>query len=226
MTTHTLVAYYSTYGHVYRMAQAVAEGAASVPDAEVRLRRIPELEQARRALSSEEAYVRFQQQQAEIPEVTHDDLRWADGIAWGTPTRYGNMAAQMKEFIDTTGALWAKGELEDKATGMFVSTATIHGGHETTIITGLVPLLHLGMVFVGTPYGQNPQLLAAEGIGGSPYGPGTVTAPDGSRQPTEVELATARNLGRRLTHVAGRLRKLRGSAAAGEQAEAERHKGG
>jgi NAD(P)H dehydrogenase (quinone) len=121
------------------MAQAVAEGAATVPDAKVRLRRIPELEEARRALSAEEAYVRSQQQQAEIAEATHDDLRWADGIAWGTPTRYGNMSAQMKAFIDTTGALWVKGELEDKATGMFVSTATIHGGHETTIITGLVP---------------------------------------------------------------------------------------
>jgi NAD(P)H dehydrogenase (quinone) len=125
------------------------------------------------------------------------------------------MSAQMKEFIDTTGALWMKGELEDKATGMFVSTATIHGGHETTIITGLVPLLHLGMVFVGTPYGQNPQLMAAEGIGGSPYGPGTVTGPDGSRQPTDLELATARNLGSRLAHVAGRLKDMRRSVAHG-----------
>jgi NAD(P)H dehydrogenase (quinone) len=104
VTTNALVAYYSTYGYIYRMAQAVAEGAAGVPDAEVRLRRIPELEEARRALSSEEAYLRSQQLQAEIPEATHDDLRWADGIAWGTPTRYGNMSAQMKEFIDTTGA--------------------------------------------------------------------------------------------------------------------------
>jgi NAD(P)H dehydrogenase (quinone) len=211
VTTNALVAYYSIYGYIYRMAQAVAEGAAGVPDAEVRLRRIPELEEARRALSPEEAYLRSQQLQAEIPEATHTDLRWADGIAWGTPTRYGNMSAQMKEFIDTTGALWMKGELEDKATGMFVSTATIHGGHETTIITGLVPLLHLGMIFVGTPYGQNPQLLAADGIGGSPYGPGTVTGPDGSREPTEVELATARNLGSRLARVAGRLKELRRS---------------
>jgi len=155
VTTNTLVAYYSTYGHIYRRAQAVAEGAKSVPDAEVRLRRIPELEEARRALSSEEAYLRSQQLQAEIPEI--------------------------------------------------------HGGHETTIITGLVPLLHLGMIFVGTPYGQNPQLLAADGIGGSPYGPGTVTGPDGSREPTEVELATARNLGSRLARVAGRLKELRRS---------------
>ena len=127
-------------------------------------------------------------------------------------TRYGNMSAQMKEFIDTTGALWEKGELEDKATGMFVSTATIHGGQETTIITGLVRLLHLGMIFVGTPYGQNPQRLAAEGIGGSPYGPGTVTGQDGSRQPAEVELATAHSLGRRVTHLARLLKELRRNA--------------
>jgi NAD(P)H dehydrogenase (quinone) len=219
--TNTLVAFYSTYGHVYRMAQAVAEGAKAVPDADVRLRRIPELVEARLALLSNEAYVRSQEEQAEIFEATHDDLRWADGIAWGTPTRYGNVAAQVKQFIDTTGELWMSGELEDKATGMFISTASIHGGQETTIITGLVPLLHLGMVFVGTPYGQNPQLLTADGIGGSPYGPGTLAGPDGSRQPVEEELATARNLGRRLAQVAGCLRELRRSAAQGSQAEAQ-----
>ena len=139
------------------MALAVAEGAESVPDITVRLRRIAELEEARKALSAQDAYVRAQQAQADIPAVTHDDLRWADGIAWGTPTRYGNMSAQMKQFVDTTGGLWLKGELEDKATGVFTSTASIHGGQETTILTALVPLIHLGMVFVGTPYGQNPQ---------------------------------------------------------------------
>ena len=143
----------------------------------------------------------------------HDDLRWADGIAWGTPTRYGNMSAQMKQFVDTTGGLWLKGELEDKATGIFTSTATIHGGQETTILTALVPLIHLGMVFVGTPYGQNPQILVTDGIGGSPYGPGTLAGTDGSRQPVEAELTTARNLGSRLARVAGRLKDLRLSRA-------------
>jgi NAD(P)H dehydrogenase (quinone) len=219
--TNTLVAFYSTYGHVYRMAQAVAEGAKALPNADVRLRRIPELAEARLALLSNEAYLRSQEEQAEIREATHDDLRWADGIAWGTPTRYGNVTAQMKQFIDTTGALWTSGELEDKATGMFISTASIHGGQETTIITGLVPLLHLGMVFVGTPYGQNPQLLTTDGIGGSPYGPGTLAGTDGSRQPTEEELAIARNLGRRLAQVAGCLKELRPSAADGSPAEAQ-----
>jgi NAD(P)H dehydrogenase (quinone) len=104
MTTNLLVPFYSTYGHIHRMARAVVEGAESVADTTVRLRRIPELEEARKALSAQDAYVRAQQAQAEIPEVTHDDLRWADGIAWGTPTRYGNMSAQMKQFVDTTVA--------------------------------------------------------------------------------------------------------------------------
>ena len=122
MTANILVAFYSTYGHIHRMALAVAEGAEGVSDTTLRLRRIPELEEARKALSGQDAYVRAQQAQADIPAVTHDDLRWADGIAWGTPTRYGNMSAQMKQFIDTTGGLWLKGELEDKATGIFTST--------------------------------------------------------------------------------------------------------
>jgi len=125
--------------------------------------------------------VRAQQAQADIPAVTHDDLRWADAIAWGTPTRYGNMSAQMKQFVDTTGGLWLKGELEDKATGIFTSTATIHGGQEkTTILT---------------------------------YGPGTLAGTDGSRQPVEAELTTARNLGSRLARVADRLKDLRASRA-------------
>src|SRR5262249_16915059 len=117
----------------------------------VRLCRIAELEEARKALSAQDSYVQAQHKQANIPIVTHDDLRWPHGIAWGTPTRYGNMSAQMKQFVDTTGGLWLKGELEDKATGIFTSTATIHGGQETTILTALCPLIHLGMVFVGTP---------------------------------------------------------------------------
>ena len=106
MTTTVLIAFYSTYGHIHRMALAVAEGAEGVPDTAVKLRRIAELEEARKVLAGQDAYLRAQQAQADIPVVTHDDLRWADGIAWGTPTRYGNMSAQMKQFIDTTGSLW------------------------------------------------------------------------------------------------------------------------
>ena len=208
MKSKVLVAYYSSYGHTYEMAQAVAEGAKQA-GAQVRLRRIPELEDARKAMASQTAYVDAQKRQAEVEIVTHDDLRWADGIAWGTPTRYGNMTAQMKQFIDTTGGLWAKGELEDIATGIFTSTATIHGGSESTILTSLVPLLHLGMVFVGTPYGENPQIMTTEGEGGSPYGPATLAGNDGKRTPSEDELTTARNLGGRIARVAAAMHIVR-----------------
>lgn len=221
MSANVLIAYYSTYGHVHQMADAVEEGASRVSGAEVRVRRIPEIPAARDAMSADENYVAAQRAQEVHPEVTHDDLRWADGIVWGTPTRYGNMAAQMKQFLDTTGSLWQNGELEDKATGIFTSTATIHGGQESTILTGLVPMLHLGMIFVGTPYGQNPQILVTDGIGGSPYGPGTIAGPDGSRQPVDSELTTARNLGSRLARVGAALRGLRGGQEHGQQEDAE-----
>jgi NAD(P)H dehydrogenase (quinone) len=209
MPANILVVYYSTYGHVYRMAQAVVQGAQSSGDADVRLRRVAELEEARKYLSTQEAYRKAQETQKDVPIVTHDDLRWADGICWGTATRYGNMTAQMKQFLDTTGSLWLKGELEDKPAGIFTSTGTIHGGQETTIITSLVPLLHLGMIFVGTPYGQNPQILTTDGIGGSPYGPATMAGGDGSRQPVEAELTTAHNLGLRVARVAGLVKPMR-----------------
>lgn len=207
--TRVLVAYYSSYGHTWKMARAVAEGARSVAGTKVLLRRIPELEDARQAMSSQDAYIQAQKAQADVEEVTLDDLRSADGVAFGTPTRYGNMTAQMKQFIDTTGPLWQEGALEDRAAGVFTSTATIHGGQESTILTSLVPLLHLGYVFVGTPYGQNEQIMTDDGIGGSPYGPATIAGGDGSRQPEERELQTARNLGIRVAKVAAALKAMR-----------------
>src|SRR5215213_7979328 len=210
MPTNVLVVYYSSYGHVHQMAQAVAEGARSVQGAEVRLRRIPELEGARQAMSSQPPYVEAQKRQSDLEEATLDDLRWADGICWGTPTRYGNMIAQMSHFIGTTGQLWLKGEVEMKAAGVFTSTSTIHGGQESTVLTSFVPLLHLGMVIVGTAYGENPHILTTDGIGGSPYGPGTLAGPDNSRNPEERELTTARNLGSRVARVAGATKALRG----------------
>ena len=220
MSAKVLIAYYSTYGHVHTMAQAVEEGVNRVSGAELRVRRIPEIPAAREAMSSDENYLAAQRAQEEHPEVTHDDLRWADGIIWGTPTRYGNMTAQMKQFLDTTGSLWQNGELEDKATGIFTSTATIHGGQETTILTSLVPLIHLGMVFVGTPYGQNPHILTTEGVGGSPYGPSTMADGDGSRQPVEDELLTARNLGERVAHVSAHMSEVRAQRSQGQQQNA------
>lgn len=209
MPAKVLVVYYSSYGHVYQMAQSVVLGAKNVENTEVRLRRIAELPEAQRAMSTQEAYVRAQEAQAVEREATLDDLCWADGICWGTPTRYGNMSAQMKQFIDSTGPLWLEGALEDKPAGVFTSTATIHGGQESTVITAMVPLLHLGMILVGTPYVQNPQIMVVDAIGGSPYGPGTLAGPDGSRFPVDSELETARNLGIRVARVAAYLRAMR-----------------
>lgn len=208
MATNILVTFYSMYGHTHTLADAVREGAEAVDGTELRVRRIPEFDPLRAQLADNEAYRKAQEAMDALGEVTHDDLRWADGILWGTPTRYGNMTAQMKQVIDSTLDLWLNGELENKATGIFTSTASIHGGQETTILASLPPLIHLGMIFVGVRYSQNPQLLTTEGEGGSPYGPGTLAGADGSRRPIENELTTARSLGRRVAEVAARLKDL------------------
>lgn len=209
MATNVLVVFYSSYGHVHKLAEAVGEGAKKAADTDVRLRRIPELEAARAGMSKQPPYVAAQEAMKQIPECTQDDLRWANGICWGTPTRFGNMTAQMKQFIDGLGGMWMKGELEDKPCGVFTSTGTVHGGQESTILTTMIPLLHLGMIFVGTPYGENPNILVTDGVGGSPYGPSTMAGADGSRQVAPTELQTAQNLGNRVARVAARLKNLR-----------------
>src|SRR5918997_3007135 len=185
MPTNVLVAYYSLHGHVEALARAVGAGAESVRNTAVRLRRLPDNGDAKPL-------------RGPVDEATLDDLRWADGIAWGTPTRYGTMATPMKRFLDEMVEIWTRGELEDKPTGVFTSSASIHGGQESTILTTLVPLLHFGMIFVGTPYVQNPQILSADAVGGSPYGPSTVAGLDAKRLVPEVDLLTARNLGVRI----------------------------
>lgn len=206
--SRVVIAYYSSYGHTFEMAKAVAEGVKEA-GSEPLLRRVPELDDARAAMSSQPPYVEAQEAQKDIAEVTHDDLRQADGIIFGTPTRFGNMAAQLKQFLDTMGGLWMNGELEDKAGAVFTSTANTHGGMESTILTTMVPMLHFGLVLVGSPYSQNEQLTTSEGRGGSPYGPGTIAGADGSRMPTEEELQMCRNLGRRVSLVAEALRSMK-----------------
>jgi NAD(P)H dehydrogenase (quinone) len=195
VATKMLVVYYSLHGHVEALAHAVGGGAESVRNTEVRIRRVPDLD----ARPIERA----------VAEVTHDDVRWADGIAWGTPTRYGIMATPLKRFFDGMVDIWLRGELEDKPTGVFTSSASIHGGQESTILTTLVPLLHFGMIFVGTPYVQNPQILTTDGVGGSPYGPSTIAGADDKHGVVAVELLTARNLGVRIARVASALKIVR-----------------
>jgi NAD(P)H dehydrogenase (quinone) len=207
MSANIVIPYYSSYGTTHKLAEAVADGAEEVPGATVRRRRIPESPSAEEAMSGQDAYDAAQAEMEDIPRVEHDDLRWADGIIWGTPTRFGNMAAQVKQFIDTLGGMWFEGELEGKATGMFVSTGSIHGGQETTILSSLAPLIHLGMVFVGVRYSTNPQIMTTEGVGGSPYGPATMPREESDVEaPTPDERETARSLGERVARVATQLR--------------------
>lgn len=194
-----LVLYYSGYGHIERMAEAVAEGARSVEGTEVAIRRVPELvpeEIARKSgmkLEQAAPIARIQ----ELPEY--------DAIIFGTPTRFGNMAAQMRNFLDQTGGLWAKNALVGKVGSVFTSSATQHGGQESTILSTHTTLLHHGMVIVGLPYTCSAQTTLEEIAGGSPYGASTIAGGDGSRQPSELELDMARYQGRHVAHIAAKL---------------------
>jgi NAD(P)H dehydrogenase (quinone) len=198
-----LIVFYSTYGHVYKMAQAIAEGVKTVEGAEVEIRRVPETlpNEVLEKMGAVEAQKAFSQ----IPECTVDDLTKADAVIFGTPTRFGNMCGQMRQFLDATGQLWANGSLVGKVGSVFTSTATQHGGQESTILTFHVTLLHHGFVVVGLPYSFQGQMRMDEITGGSPYGASTIAGGDGSRLPSENELEAARFQGK---HVAGIASKL------------------
>ncbi|MCR8644089.1 NAD(P)H:quinone oxidoreductase [Paenibacillus sp. N1-5-1-14] len=207
--TNILIPYYSAYGHIYEMAKAVAEGASRVEGVEVRLVRIPEFDFLKEKMMSQPFYVQAHEAQSHIPEATHADLSWADGIIWGIPSRYGSMPAQVKQFLDSASWLWMKGDLEGKATAVFTSSGSIHGGQEATILTSFVPLMHFGMIFVGLPYAENPEQLTADGIGGSPYSASTVAGPDGTKTPDPRELTMAARLGTRVAKVSQPLQSLK-----------------
>src|SRR5436190_13509274 len=197
-----LICYYSTYGNVYKMANLVAEGVSQVPGAEAVIRTVPELiPQA--VIDSRPDMKAGRQMQKDVPLVTTDDFREAGAIAFGTPTRFGNVSSQLKNQIDQLTSLWLKGELEGKPAGVFVSTGSLHGGQETTILTLMAPLLHLGMILVGVPYSVQ-ELFMTEG-GGSPYGPGHVAGGENKRAIDPQEAAICRALGQRLAQVGLRL---------------------
>jgi NAD(P)H dehydrogenase (quinone) len=186
------------------MAQAAAEGAASAPDTEIELLQVPELMPPEALEKSGAALAR--KAFAHIPLARPEDLARADGIVFATPTRFGNISAQMRNFLDQTGPLWMKGALIGKPAAGIVSTATQHGGQESTLLGLITTLLHHGMIIVGLPYSE-PNLSKVERVsGGSPYGASTIAGPDGKRQPSEEELQLARALGRRLAEVAARLK--------------------
>lgn len=197
--TKILILYYSSYGHIERMAQAVAEGARSVEGTEVTIKRVPELvpeDVARRSgMKLDQA----------APIATVEELPRYDAIIFGTPTRFGNMASQMRNFLDRTGGLWASDALVGKVGSVFASSNTQHGGQESTILTFIPTLLHQGMVVVGLPYSCKAQTTMDEITGGSPYGASTIAGSDGSRQPSENELGMARFQGDHVARIAAKL---------------------
>ncbi len=200
-----LIVFYSTYGHVHAMAEAVAEGAGSIDGADVVLRRVPET--LPDGVLEQMGAVEAQQSMAAVPICTVEELASADAVIFGTPTRFGNMCGQMRQFLDATGQLWATGALVGKVGGVFTSTATQHGGQESTILSFHISLLHHGFIVVGLPYTFQGQMRIDEITGGSPYGASTIAGGSGERMPSENELEAARFQGR---HIASIARKLAG----------------
>jgi NAD(P)H dehydrogenase (quinone) len=201
--TKVLVLYYSSYGHIETMAHAVAEGAASVPGVTATVKRVAEIVPPEVAAASH-----FKTDQA-ASIATVDELADYDAIIIGTPTRFGNMAAQMKNFLDQTGALWFQGKLIGKVGGVFTSTATQHGGQESTILATITVLLHHGLLIAGLPYSFKEQMGLGEILGGSPYGASTIAGGDGSRQPSKIDLDGARFQGKHIAETAAALVKGR-----------------
>lgn len=198
-----LILYYSMYGHIHKMAQAVAEGAAEISGAEVVLRQVPET-------LSDEIIEKMgasasKKSMADVPIATVEELGSADAIIFGTPTRFGNMCGQMRQFLDATGQLWATGALVGKVGSVFTSSNTQHGGQESTILSFFNTLFHQGMVVAGLPYSFQGQTRVDEITGGSPYGASTIAGPQGERTPSENELDAARFQGRHVASIAAKL---------------------
>jgi NAD(P)H dehydrogenase (quinone) len=198
-----LVVYYSMYGHIYKMAQAVVEGVRRVEGIDVALRRVPETlsSEVLEAMGATEA----QRQQEHVAICTVDELGAADAVIFGTPTRFGNMCGQMRQFLDATGSLWVSNALVGKAGSVFTSSNTQHGGQESTILSFHNTLLHQGMIIIGLPYTFKGQRTMEAISGCSPYGASTIAGADGSRVPSENELTGARFQGERVAKIAKKL---------------------
>jgi NAD(P)H dehydrogenase (quinone) len=197
------VVFYSMYGHVWRLAEAIAEGARQVSGAEVALFQVPELVPEEALVKSGAKAAR--DQFAHIPVMEPDQLAEADALIFGTPTRFGNMCAQMRQFLDRTTRLWLSGALVGKVGSVFASTASQHGGQETTITSFHTTLLHHGMIIVGVPYTEQRLVVMDQVTGGTPYGATTLAGGDGKRMPSENELAIARFQGRHVAEIARKL---------------------
>ncbi|WP_243368715.1 NAD(P)H:quinone oxidoreductase [Fundidesulfovibrio soli] len=200
---NVLIVYYSMYGHIHTMAQAVAQGVAQVPGATPVLRRVPETLPPE--VLEKMGATQTQKLMANVPVCTVEELGKADAVIFGTPTRFGNMCGQMRQFLDATGGLWVQGALVGKVGSVFASSATQHGGQESTILTFHVTLLHQGMVIVGLPYAYQGQTGVEVVKGGSPYGASTIAGADGSRIPSEIDLEGAVWQGRHVAQIAAKL---------------------
>ena len=198
-----LIVYYSMYGHIYKMAEAIAEGVKQVKGAEAKIYRVPET--LPDDVLAKMGALDFQKKTASIPVCSADDLPSGDAIIFGAPTRYGNMCGQMRQFLDSTGKLWAKNLLVGKAASVFTSSATQHGGQESTILSFHTMLLHLGMIIIGLPYAFTGQMRIDEITGASPYGASTITGGQGERMPSANELDAARYQGKHVAQITAKL---------------------
>jgi len=203
------VIFYSKYGHTYRLAEAIAEGADEVQGGEVELLQVPEL--VPDLIPEKPGIKKAKEAFSHVPFAKPVDMVNADAIIFGTPTRFGNMCAQMSNFLEQTGSIWAQNTFAGKVGSAFTSSSTQHGGQETTLISFYITLLHLGMIIVGLPYSEIRQTTMSEITGGSPYGSSSITGSSGSRMPSENELAMARFQGRHVAIIAGKLANLSGS---------------
>lgn len=203
MSVKVQVIFYSVHGHIYRLAEAIAEGAREVPGAQVELLQVAET--LPQSILEKMGAVETKKSFAHVPIADPKRLGEADAILLGTPTRFGSATAQMLGFIDATGALWASGALIGKVGSAFTSTASQHGGQETTLTSMHTFFYHMGMVVTGVPYAAQELLNLAEITGGTPYGASTIAGPKGERQPTANELAIARYQGRHATQIAAKL---------------------
>jgi NAD(P)H dehydrogenase (quinone) len=198
-----LIVYYSTYGHIHKMAEAIAEGVGQSQGAEAVMRRVPETLTAE--VLEKMGAMETQKAIAHVPVCSVEELASADAVIFGTPTRFGNMCGQMRQFLDATGQLWAKGALVGKVGSVFTSSATQHGGQESTILSFHISLLHHGFIIVGLPYSFQGQMRIDEVTGGSPYGATTIAGGSGERMPSENELEAARFQGSHVAAIAARL---------------------
>jgi len=198
-----LIVYYSLYGHIHAMAQAVAQGVKKVDGSQVELRRVPET--LTQEVLEKMGAVKAQEAMAHVPVCSMEELVLFDAIIFGTPTRFGNMCGQMRQFLDATGSLWAKDALVGKVGSVFASSATQHGGQESTILSFHTTLLHHGMIIVGLPYSFKGQTITDKITGGTPYGASTIASTDGSRMPSDNELDAARFQGSHVATIASKL---------------------